>query len=188
MEEKFDEKGFIPEPFIQFNPSYQRDETLADLNNEGLIHHDLIPVFGDYRLYKHQVEAIRKGLSGQGFVVTSGTGSGKSLIYLATIFDSILKLKDKQKGVKAFLIYPMNALINSQKEEIIKYEINYLNQFVPNDKQKEFDPKSTENNNQSLEDILKKLRSVTGKVFPITYANYTGQEGKEERLRIEKEQ
>lgn len=188
VEERFDEEGFIPEPFIQFNPSYQRDETMVDLHQKGLINKDLIPIFGKYRLYKHQVEGIRKGVSGQGFVVTSGTGSGKSLIFLATIFDHILKLKNKKKGVKAILVYPMNALINSQEKEIMKYELNYLLQYVPNEKQKEFDPKADENKDQSLIDILKRLRIHTGREFPVSYAKYTGQEGGDERQRIENEQ
>jgi len=184
VEAKFAEGGFIPEPFIQFNPSYQRDETLADLHKEGLIHPDMVPIFGDYKLYKHQVEAIRKGLSGKGFVVTSGTGSGKSLIFLATIFDYILKIKDKKKGVKAILVYPMNALINSQEEEIMKYEFNFLIQFVPKEKREEYNPKSEANKNFSLKDVLKSLRAYTHKEFPITYDKYTGQEDGDTRVRI----
>ncbi|MBN1159075.1 MAG: DEAD/DEAH box helicase [Bacteroidales bacterium] len=188
VEGKFEKEGFIPEPFIHFNPSYQREDTLADLHNEGLINGGLVPIIGTYQLYKHQVEGIRKGVSGQGFIVTSGTGSGKSLIYLATVFNNILNLKEKQKGVKAILVYPMNALINSQKEEIMKYELNYLLQFVPEDKKTEFDPKSPENKDLSLENILKKSQSFTGKEFPVSYAKYTGQEDEEERTRIEYEQ
>ena len=35
--EKFDSQGFIPDPIIQFNPSYERSETLTDLYIEGKI-------------------------------------------------------------------------------------------------------------------------------------------------------
>lgn len=128
VEDAFEKEGFIPEPLIQFNPSFAKGESLSKLVNEGLIHSDLPKIFGSYNLYKHQVDAIKVGLSKKGFIVTSGTGSGKSLTYLATIFNNLLSNK-KKKGIKAILVYPMNALINSQEEEIRKYEGNYGKNF-----------------------------------------------------------
>src|SRR5690606_18529466 len=119
-----------PEPLIQFNPSFEKAEPLQALITENLIHHDLPRAFGSYNLYKHQMEAIRFGVQDKGVVVTSGTGSGKSLTYLATIFNEIFKNNRQEKGVKAILVYPMNALINSQYEEIAKYRINYLESFI----------------------------------------------------------
>ena len=120
------EKGiFLPEPLLQFNPSFELGESLQELEAQALIHQDLKKIFGSYNLYFHQVEAIKKGVNGKSFVVTSGTGSGKSLTYLATIFNKILK-NGASQGIKAIIVYPMNALINSQEEEIKKYEINYL--------------------------------------------------------------
>jgi superfamily II DNA or RNA helicase len=122
VSKSFQSDGFIPEPLIQFNPSFAKGKALKDLN----INKNLIKAFGDYDLYKHQVEAVELGIQSKGFVVTSGTGSGKSLTYLATIFNSILNQGlNKKKGVKAILVYPMNALINSQEEEIKKYSENY---------------------------------------------------------------
>lgn len=130
VEKAFEGDGFIPEPLVQFNPAYEQGETFGQLVQEGLLHPNLPAAFGDYRLYQHQVEAIRVGLQGKGFIVTSGTGSGKSLTYLATIFDYLFRLgANKQKGIKAILVYPMNALINSQEEEIKKYESNFGNGF-----------------------------------------------------------
>lgn len=120
----FQEGVFLPEPLIQFNPSFQPGESIDQLIREGTFHPNLKNIFGTFNLYKHQVEAVRKGVNRQSFVVTSGTGSGKSLTYLASIFNDILKADHKQ-GVKAMLVYPMNALINSQEEEIKKYEQNY---------------------------------------------------------------
>lgn len=140
-----------PRPLIQFNPIYKPGETVAQLVQDGVLHPALQDVFKGYRLYHHQVEALTISSQGQGFIVTSGTGSGKSLTFLGTIFNQLLK-NPGQPGIKAILIYPMNALINSQSEEIKKYAANY--------------------------------KQHTGRDFPITFAQYTGQEGKEVRERI----
>lgn len=130
VKKAFNEDGFIPQPLIQFNPSFQRDQSLQDLVSEGKIHENLPRAFGEFKLYKHQIEAIKKGIKNEGFIVTSGTGSGKSLTFLATIFNHIFQLgPSKKKGVKAILVYPMNALINSQEEEIKKYQENYGDGF-----------------------------------------------------------
>lgn len=123
----FNSNGFIPDPLIQFNPSFEKGVSLQTLSDEGLVHPDLVKTLGSYTLYRHQVEALRLGITEKkGFIVTSGTGSGKSLTFLATIFNSIFQQGScKPTGVKAILVYPMNALINSQEEEIKKYQTNF---------------------------------------------------------------
>lgn len=128
VDKAFEQGIFLPEPLIQFNPSFQPGESIEQLIEEGTFHPEIKKIFGSFNLYKHQVEAVKKGVNGDSFVVTSGTGSGKSLTYLASIFNHILK-SEKKKGIKAILVYPMNALINSQEEEIKKYEQNYGQDF-----------------------------------------------------------
>lgn len=56
----------------------------------------------------------------QNYVLTTGTGSGKSLTYIIPIVDWVLRNKAK-KGIKAVVIYPMNALANSQQDELEKF-------------------------------------------------------------------
>jgi len=102
-------------------------------------------------LYRHQVEAIRLGTAGKDFIVTSGTGSGKSLTYIGSIFHYLLS-HPNAAGVTAVVVYPMNALINSQFEEFSRYKENY--------------------------------ESASGKPFPITFGQYTGQENEEKRQKI----
>lgn len=143
-----------PEPLIQFNPSYETTASVNDLCKNNVLHDEMKNIFSGYNLYKHQVEAIRLGTSGTDFIVTSGTGSGKSLTYLGTIFNYILQLKQKEKGIKAVIVYPMNALINSQNDEIKAYKEKY--------------------------------QKLTGKEFPISWAQYTGQEDQDERDKIKK--
>jgi superfamily II DNA/RNA helicase len=115
------------------------------------------------------------GAAGKEFVVTSGTGSGKSLTYIATIFNHILNEGSTTNGkVQAVVVYPMNALINSQNEEIKKYEISYLEQFGSVDKE-----------GKTNDQIIKELNEKTGRAFPITYAQYTGQEDDAARKKIQ---
>jgi ATP-dependent helicase YprA (DUF1998 family) len=70
----------------------------------------------DLHLYVHQLQALAKAQNRQSFVVTTGTGSGKSLSFFIPIIDRIVKAKaaDPQKRTRAIVIYPMNALANSQ--------------------------------------------------------------------------
>lgn len=171
VDKAFKSGKFLPEPLIQFNPSFKIGESLDDLEKEGIIHADLKLIFGTYNLYQHQVDAIRKGVNNESFIVTSGTGSGKSLTYLSTIFNRILK-EGEQKGTKAIIVYPMNALINSQEEEIKKFEINYLKPFAGRD---------IDERGKNLDQILAEIKVLTKKRFPITYRKYTGQESTEEK-------
>jgi len=90
---KFVEKEIMnnklwPEPLVQFNPTFEGGSSVQSLVNEGVLHKDLEKIFRGYDLYRHQEEAIRIGASGREFIVTSGTGSGKSLTFLATIFNN----------------------------------------------------------------------------------------------------
>jgi ATP-dependent helicase YprA (DUF1998 family) len=71
-------------------------------------------------LHTHQTEAIRKAKEGKSYVLTSGTGSGKSLTYIVPIVDHVLR-RGSGKGIQAIVVYPMNALANSQDEELKKF-------------------------------------------------------------------
>jgi superfamily II DNA/RNA helicase len=124
VDEKIDSGKLWPDPLIQFNPAFEKGHSINELVKSGHLHQDMDDIFKGYDLYRHQVEAINLGISGKDFIVTSGTGSGKSLTYIGTIFNHLLK-SEKKKGIKAIIVYPMNALINSQFEEINKYKENY---------------------------------------------------------------
>ena len=72
-----------------------------------------------YAPYLHQVEAFQR-LSGPNpcsTLVATGTGSGKTESYLWPILDHCRANKEKP-GVKAILIYPMNALATDQARRI----------------------------------------------------------------------
>ncbi len=140
-----------PEPLLQFNPSFEMFGGLDDLVKEGTLHSDIRDIFKGYSLYRHQVDAIKLGTTDKDFIVTSGTGSGKSLTYIGTIFHHLLSHPDS-RGVTAVVVYPMNALINSQFDEFKRYRKNY--------------------------------EEATGREFPISFGQYTGQEKEDERAKM----
>lgn len=75
------------------------------------------------RFYSHQSEAIAKAKSGKRFVVTTGTGSGKSLCFFVPIIDQALRsrLAGGTPFTRAIIVYPMNALANSRINEAQKF-------------------------------------------------------------------
>lgn len=84
----------------------------------------------DYRFdrqrqpYKHQLEAWRILAQSppRSLVVASGTGSGKTECFMVPILDRLVRQRNEQNeklvGVRALFLYPLNALINSQRERL----------------------------------------------------------------------
>lgn len=112
-------KNIIPEPLIQFNPSFVIGGSVEQLVKNIPLNENLKDCFKGWELFQHQREAIEIGCRNDSFVVTSGTGSGKSLTYIASIFNRIFNEGIDQPGVKAVIVYPMNALINSQHNALL---------------------------------------------------------------------
>ena len=175
---KLEEGTLFPKPLIQFNPSFRFGDKLSNLCDGEFLHPEISKIFAGYDLYKHQVEALRLGTAGKDFIVTSGTGSGKSLTYIGTIFDRVLRQSPKKKGIKAIIVYPMNALINSQTQEFEKYRETYLKGMLPGT----FDHASLEG--LDTEAAAKVMEAAIGRKFPITFRQYTGQENKDTREAI----
>ena len=74
----------------------------------------------ELRLHRHQAEAIKAAHTGASYVLTTGTGSGKSLTYIIPIVDHVLRRRPG-KGIQAIVVYPMNALADSQFGELEKF-------------------------------------------------------------------
>ncbi|HSH62416.1 MAG TPA: DEAD/DEAH box helicase, partial [Acidimicrobiales bacterium] len=132
VQTSLDEGTLWPEPRIGLNPAFEPGGWIDDLVAEGLLHAGCSEVFragksvgGDprgvpVRLHRHQVDAIREARAGRNYVLTTGTGSGKSLAYIVPIVDHVLRV-GSGGGVKAIVVYPMNALANSQAKELEKF-------------------------------------------------------------------
>ena len=111
-----------PDALIQFNPNFASGIDVSQMIKNGIPIHKDLGLFFKNPFYKHQQEAIELGCQDKEFIVTSGTGSGKSRTFMATIFNYILQhQEDSINKTIAIIVYPMNALINSQSEELARY-------------------------------------------------------------------
>ena len=149
------EEKLWPKALIQFNPNFKQGRSIREMIQSGLPIHKDLELFFRNRFYKHQEEAITLGCQDREFIVTSGTGSGKSRTFMATIFNYVLnhKIECRNKTI-AIIVYPMNALINSQKFELD----SYAKDFIERSGQAE---------------------------CPFTAGQYTGQEDEETRQKIQ---
>ena len=142
VEAEYARERYWPEPLIQINPNYRRNGTVADLVRDGMLHPECERLFQANKaegaprpieLYTHQLEALAKAKVDKSFVVTTGTGSGKSLSFFLPIIDRILRIRaaGSQSRTRAIVIYPMNALANSQLEELDKFLCDYPEGHCP---------------------------------------------------------
>ena len=135
VEAQYRSGRFWPDPLIQLNPRFEEVETVDDLVNAGVLHPDTGRVFRvsdetstgagglSLRLWLHQRQAIALAGRGESFVVTTGTGSGKSLCFFVPIVDAVARARTGSvtRRTRAIVVYPMNALANSQFEELGKF-------------------------------------------------------------------
>ncbi|MEU5769576.1 protein kinase [Streptomyces asoensis] len=168
VEKDLDEKSQWPNPWLSLNPFFQGGGTVVELAQQKVLHPECARIFQAKKteggtvcdgrpllLHRHQRDAIDAAASGASYVLTTGTGSGKSLSYIVPIVNKVLHERDEEgpnapKRVRAIIVYPMNALANSQLRELEKF----------------------------LRDGYGAGRE------PVTFARYTGQEDDEKRKEI----
>ncbi|NVM23238.1 MAG: hypothetical protein HWN68_15820 [Desulfobacterales bacterium] len=86
------ENGFLwPDPLIQMNPSFEPGEWIDELVQQEILHEECSRIFRTekdrqeggkpLRLHRHQSDAVKAAKTGNNYVLTTGTGSGKSLAY-----------------------------------------------------------------------------------------------------------
>src|SRR4051795_5082304 len=129
---KLDNGLLWPDPPLQLNPSFEPGGLIDELIDDGTLHDECRRIFRAAKsdsdpagrailLHKHQADAIRAAKTGANYVLTTGTGSGKSLAYIVPIVDYVLRNGARDGRIKAIVVYPMNALANSQENELAKF-------------------------------------------------------------------
>jgi ATP-dependent helicase YprA (DUF1998 family) len=117
-------------PFIRLSRPFAPGDALADLVSKGLLHPATPSIFrrdpddpasSPVQPHRHQTDAVHGILSGRNLVVATGTGSGKSFAFGIPIVSEALRLRDQgMRGIKALIVYPMNALANSQYDDLAR--------------------------------------------------------------------
>ena len=138
VDKRYEDGEYWPAPLIQLNPHFVAGDNVERLVEQGVLHSECANIFRFGRdsqggvgisaqLHKHQQDAIAIAQRQESYVLTTGTGSGKSLSYILPIVDEVLKTKavDPTPSIKAIIIYPMNALVNSQRDELEKFLGHY---------------------------------------------------------------
>jgi ATP-dependent helicase YprA (DUF1998 family) len=115
-------------PILQASAPYSPGRSVRELVDEGVLSERFLrlqpeqfPV--DRPLHQHQEQAIKKAVEERrNLVVATGTGSGKTECFLFPILDGLLREADagtlSTPGVRALLLYPMNALANDQLKRL----------------------------------------------------------------------
>ena len=127
---------FVKEPVLEATPPFATGPSIEDLVKEGVLSKRFLELKTESLshsrlLYKHQEIAVRKLVeNNRNVVVATGTGSGKTEAFLIPILNHLFREDEKGRlgpGVRALLLYPMNALANDQVARLRKVLLNYPN-------------------------------------------------------------
>ena len=118
--------GLTKGPFLEITPPYATGATVRELIEQRVLTARFAR-FGssafplDRPVYQHQETAIRQITSGRNAIVATGTGSGKTESFLMPILNHLQgeeSVGGLTAGVRALLLYPMNALANDQLKRL----------------------------------------------------------------------
>lgn len=97
-------KSQWPDPWLSLNPFFADGGQVTDLVRDGVLHPRCAEIFQagkketsprpdgrPLNFHLHQRQAIEAAQAGDSYVLTTGTGSGKSLAYIVPIVDRVLK-------------------------------------------------------------------------------------------------
>lgn len=126
--------SFVKGPFLEITLPFKDGKTLKELAQAGIISKEFSKMgknvhYDDWKLRIHQQRALEHIINDdRNMVVSTGTGSGKTECYLYPIFNEIMREKEAgilDAGVRALLIFPMNALANDQQKKLRKLLADY---------------------------------------------------------------
>lgn len=126
------EDGVVGELWVEAaRPSESSGKRLSDLVASSFFdrqlaeHLDARGVFpSGLPLYSHQLNSVETCVQSEpdqrpGLIVTAGTGGGKTESFLLPILNELYRRpRRSQAGIRALILYPMNALVNDQVERL----------------------------------------------------------------------
>ena len=124
-------KTFEKGPYLDVTNSFEKGRSLQELIDANIISSEFKKIDRLYNipnLHFHQESALLKAIKGENLIVSTGTGSGKTECFLLPIINELMREKEQgtlTDGVRALIIYPMNALANDQIDRLRKTFIEY---------------------------------------------------------------
>jgi hypothetical protein len=114
-EESLSMEELVNGPYLEKSQMYALDDPLNQLQLHEKTNSTILKRLSGRSLYKHQTDAINLILSGKNAIIATGTSSGKTFCYQIPILDDLLH--EPSSGLRAIIIYPLNALVNDQLNE-----------------------------------------------------------------------
>ncbi|KYC41676.1 DEAD/DEAH box helicase [Scytonema hofmannii PCC 7110] len=126
LKQQLEQPGTVwQHPYLEGSQPYKPASSVNSLVNQKILHPEMVPLFvpSQRPLYEHQEKAVTAVIQDkQNIVVATGTGSGKTECFLLPMLDMLLKEETEVliSGVRALILYPMNALVNDQVKRLRK--------------------------------------------------------------------
>lgn len=120
IEQLFKEEPLLAEPVFQSTFGWEQaisDSWKESLNNQVI---NKLKIGVKYPPYKHQAESWKQLKEGKSIVVTSGTGSGKTECFMYPVLNDLYE-QGNTNAVQALFLYPLNALMEDQKDRLSDY-------------------------------------------------------------------
>ena len=124
LRERMARETLVEGPFVESLPDFIKGGTIRELVGDGhldagwaaLENHPEAAELFDLPLHQHQTAAIERG---DNYIVATGTGSGKTEAFLLPLIDDLMRANDLDRGgIRAILVYPLNALAHDQMHRI----------------------------------------------------------------------
>ena len=138
VQEQLKQGVLWPNPLIQLSPLFESGASIDALVAEGVLHPECTRIFRvgktadglqgrSLQPHKHQDEAIRIAASGASYVLTTGTGSGKSLTYMIPLIDAILWDGTKYTGPRNLNTEEgRNKIYSRHDEKTTRAELDHI--------------------------------------------------------------
>jgi ATP-dependent helicase YprA (DUF1998 family) len=157
LKDIFKDEKLLAKPVFQnmfpWEPSHQKFKDLDSLFNAEFIQKLDGISNPEYRFpkerspYVHQVKSWSSALNEKkSILVTTGTGSGKTECFMLPVLFDIFKYNPNANGINAIFLYPLNALIGSQKKRMHEWckSLGNINYAVYNGNTKNTVPANTQ--------------------------------------------
>jgi ATP-dependent helicase YprA (DUF1998 family) len=114
-------ESLVRGPYLESLPDFEKGRSIRDLVEADVLARDWEHMIRtghqrllERKLHSHQERAITRAADAN-YLVATGTGSGKTESFLYPLVDQLMRAPDRdQPGVRAILVYPLNALANDQ--------------------------------------------------------------------------